>query len=163
MLFLCVGTQLPFDRLVKAIDDWAGSHASVPVVGQIGATDYRPQNMSWAPFMTPDVFSDNLSRCEFVVAHAGMGIVISALESGKPIIVLPRKSFLNEHRNDHQIATCERLGHLDGLWVARSEGELVSKLDKREELTAGSGASLNVDLPLLQFVRSFVAEPQIAA
>ena len=43
-----------------------------------------------------------------IVAHAGMGTILTALETGKRLLVMPRRAALGEHRNDHQLATVSR-------------------------------------------------------
>ncbi|MGO7205561.1 glucuronosyltransferase, partial [Rhizobium ruizarguesonis] len=43
MILVTVGTQLPFDRLVKAVDTFA-TELSKPVLAQIGRGSYTPQN-----------------------------------------------------------------------------------------------------------------------
>ena len=44
------------------------------------------------------------SALQVVIAHDEMGSIITALEMGKPIVVMPRRAELGEHRNDHQVA-----------------------------------------------------------
>jgi len=36
MIFVTVGAQMAFDRLIRAVDAWAGVHPAVSVFGQIG-------------------------------------------------------------------------------------------------------------------------------
>ena len=35
-VFVSVGTMMPFDRLIRAMDDWAKDHPITPVFFQIG-------------------------------------------------------------------------------------------------------------------------------
>ena len=65
-----------------------------------------------------------------MIAHAGMGSIITALELGKPIMVMPRRASLGEHRNDHQVATAKRFAEQGRIMVAFNEKELVDKLDQ---------------------------------
>jgi len=45
MIFLTVGTQFPFDRLVKAVDDLLdGDLVNEKIFAQIGDSSYRPRN-----------------------------------------------------------------------------------------------------------------------
>ncbi len=55
-----------------------------------------------------------------IVAHAGMGTILTALEMGKPLLVMPRRAALGEHRNDHQLATASRFAELGRVKVAFS-------------------------------------------
>lgn len=52
-----------------------------------------------------DEFDKLCHDARLIVAHAGMGTIISAMTKGKPIIVFPRIAALGEHRNEHQLAT----------------------------------------------------------
>ena len=94
MIFATVGTQLPFDRLISALDDWAASHAGIEVYAQIGRGEYEPRHIEWTRDMDPQDFRSRMAACDAVVAHAGMGSIISAIELGKRVIVMPRRATL---------------------------------------------------------------------
>jgi UDP-N-acetylglucosamine transferase subunit ALG13 len=132
VIFLTVGTQLPFDRLVRAVDEWAGARGRRDIFGQIadpGPEGYRPRHFPFTDHITPDEFQQRYRDARLIVAHAGMGSLITAMTFGKPILVMPRRGHLNEHRNDHQFATAERLGNRPGVAVALDDAELATKLD----------------------------------
>ena len=59
-----------------------------------------------------------------IVAHAGMGTIISAMQHQKPIIIFPRIAALGEHRNEHQMATAKKMKELGYVHVAFNEKEL---------------------------------------
>lgn len=133
MIFLTVGTQLPFERLVRAVDDWCMTSGRNDVFGQIaecGRGYYKPMNFEWLPYLEPKEMEYRFKTSSLIIGHAGMGTIISALTHRKPIVVLPRKSSLGEHRNDHQIATVTRLGQRPGLVVANGEEEIPHILDR---------------------------------
>jgi UDP-N-acetylglucosamine transferase subunit ALG13 len=117
VIFLTVGTQLPFDRLVRAVDAWAGARAGsgqggAEVFGQIadpGPAGYRPRHFEWVADLDPLAFEARFRAAGHIVAHAGMGTIIGALGAGKPLLVMPRRAHLGEQRNDHQFATVRRL------------------------------------------------------
>ncbi len=132
MIFLTVGTQEPFDRLVRAVDQWAAT-ATMPVFGQLGAltpASYRPAHMEWAEFLPARLYEEKVAACRLMVAHAGMGSIISALTAMKPLLMLPRRASLGEHRNEHQLATAEKFAGRPGLHVAADERELPALLDR---------------------------------
>lgn len=154
MIFATVGTQLPFDRLIEALDAWAGAHPHIEIFAQIGCGNYLPSHMEWTRDMDPGAFRARMAACETVVAHAGMGSIISAIELGKRVIVMPRRAALGEHRNEHQLATVARLAHLRGFEVVHEPGELDAALAYgREHINtmAPSGA----DPGLIAAIRSF--------
>ena len=81
------------------------------------------------PFITPSEFRRNVEAAYVVIAHAGMGSIITALELGKRIIVMPRRAELGEHRSDHQVATAKRFADRGALSCCSTERELLEKLD----------------------------------
>lgn len=138
MIFLTVGSQMPFDRLVQAVDHWAGARGSATdVVAQIGQSDFRPAHLRHCMTMSPAEFRRACRSADFLVAHAGMGSVLTALDLGKPLVVMPRRGDLKETRNDHQLATARWLQSRPGIRVAWTETDLASVLD---ELCVDGGA-----------------------
>jgi UDP-N-acetylglucosamine transferase subunit ALG13 len=127
MIFVTVGTQLPFDRLIRTIDN-AVYGRSLSVIAQIGAGSYIPKNMDWRrDFSAPD-YDRVVTDCELMVSHAGVGSILTAQRKSKPIVLFPRRHNMAEHRNDHQQATCDYLQGTDGIYVASTEEELVAYL-----------------------------------
>lgn len=134
-LFLTVGSQLPFDRLAAAMDTWVAERdvPSSQVFGQIGplrAGNHRPSAFPWTQLMDPKAFNTRFAQASHIVAHAGMGTIISALVTGRPIVLLPRRGALRETRNDHQLATVRHFRDRPGVWVAESEDELPEMIDE---------------------------------
>ncbi len=128
MIFLTVGTQLPFDRLVKAVDEW-GESQELEIIAQIGNSKYKPMNMKYKSFFDPQEMRELFNRTDLIVSHAGMGTIISALQKKKPILVMPREVAYDEHRNDHQLATAKSFFLKGYIKVAFSSDELKSQLD----------------------------------
>jgi UDP-N-acetylglucosamine transferase subunit ALG13 len=129
VIFVTVGAQMPFDRLVRSVDEWAGSRGRRDVFAQIGPSSYEPRHIRHSRFIAPLEFRRHVEHADVIVAHAGMGSIISAVELGKPILVMPRRGDLGETRNDHQIATAERFGAMQLVQVATDEQDLLRKLD----------------------------------
>lgn len=116
---------MPFDRLVSAMDRWAAAQTGkIDVFAQVGKGGYRPNAMRFAESISPREFTATVASSALIVAHAGMGSVLTALEFGKPIVLVPRQGALQETRNDHQIATARWLMDRSGVYVAMSESEL---------------------------------------
>lgn len=127
MILLTVGTQLPFDRFVRIVDDLAPSLPQ-PVFAQIGRGRYRPVNMEYRDFVPPVDFDALLERCTLIVSHAGIGTVVMAQRHLKPLILFPRSGALSEHRNEHQRDTAQALQGRRGIHVARDAAELAALL-----------------------------------
>lgn len=129
MIFLTVGTQFPFDRLVKAIDDLCGEGLiSEEVFGQIGRSTCTPRHFPSVASLEKRVYDARFRQASAVISHAGMGVITMALDQGKPLLVMPRQKKYNEVVNDHQgplAAEFETLGHI---LVARDETQLRRKV-----------------------------------
>lgn len=156
MIFVTVGHQMPFDRMVRAIDAWAGDRGRSDVFAQIGDTGYRPRHLEWAARVDPGEFRKRLGEAEAVVSHAGMGTILTALELGTPILVMPRLGAKRETRNDHQVATAQCFRDLGRVAVAMDEKELPAALDRLTELVRGPTIQARASPGLLGAVRGFI-------
>jgi UDP-N-acetylglucosamine transferase subunit ALG13 len=155
MIFVTVGTQLPFDRMIRTVDAWAGRRG-IEVFAQIGPGEYVPRHMQWTRTLPADDCNSRIRQARGVVAHAGMGSILTALQSGKPILVMPRLGRLGEHRNDHQVMTARHFKEQGRIRVAFDEAELEVELDAivTAQPTARIGSSASP--PLINALRSFV-------
>ncbi len=156
MIFVTVGAQMPFDRLVRAVDSWAGRAGRSDVFAQIGPTDWRPENLRFERFLAPPVFREKVAAASAVVAHAGMGSILTALELGKPILVMPRRGDLRETRNDHQVATAERLAELGRVHAAYDENQLTAMLDRIDDMVSTGSIRGHASDELLDTIRTFI-------
>ena len=150
MIFLTIGTHEPFDRLIRAVDDWCASRGTgAQVFGQItepkpGA--WRPQHFDWVARLAPQEFEHRFAASRLIVAHAGMGSILTALRHAKPIVIMPRRGHLHETRNDHQFTTVRMLGSRPGIHVAEDETHLGPVLDR---VLAESGGPQADPIPAL--------------
>ena len=128
MIFVTIGTQEPFDRLIKAVDEIAATIQEEEVIAQTSESAYVVQHMKTVAFLSPVEFNKLFDEARLIVSHAGMGTVISALTKQKPILVMPRRASLGEHRNDHQMASAKKLHELNFIHVAYDEEELKEKI-----------------------------------
>lgn len=158
MIFVTVGTQLPFDRLVQAVDDWAATSGRDDIFAQIGPTQLEPSHVEHSRFVAPAQCRERMLAADAIVAHAGMGTILTALEMGKPLIVMPRRADLGEHRNDHQMATVRRLAELGAVTAAFDESELRLRLDELDRLAILPGIDSRADDSLLAGLRAFVLD-----
>lgn len=155
---------MPFDRLVRALDKWCDKQGRNDVFGQIadpGPGGYRPQHFEWTSFLEPDQIKTRFEEAELIVAHAGMGSIISALTMAKPILIMPRRAAFSETRSDHQVATAEHLGKRPGVQVALTEAEVGPELDhliQWAKQTDVSQPSPFADDFLIDTIRSFIID-----
>lgn len=131
MIFLTLGTHQPFDRLVRIVDRWCGDNPDTPVFGQVPfeSDSYRPANFEATEHLHIAQYRERFRTADFVVAHAGMGSIITALCLTRPIIIFPRRAALREQRNDHQLATAARFEGRAGVRVAYDEDDLLDAMD----------------------------------
>jgi UDP-N-acetylglucosamine transferase subunit ALG13 len=158
LILLSVGTQLPFDRLVRVVDAWADANGRQDVIAQIGPSNYVPKALKSFHFLDHEHFRELQAQCDLMVSHAGMGSIVTALEFGKPIVIMARDHRLGEHRNGHQVATLRRFGDRPGIYPAAGEPELINLLDNNEALTAGPRVDTKAPPAFVQYLRSVAAE-----
>jgi exopolysaccharide biosynthesis glucuronosyltransferase PssE len=156
MIFVTVGHQMPFDRMIRAIDEWAFENNRDDIFAQIGTTEFEPSRIRWSPTVHPEEFRKMIAEAEVVVAHAGMGTILTAFELGTPILVMPRRGAFQETRNDHQVATAKRFLEMGRLSVAMDEHELVEMLSGVSNLTAGGVISNSASPELIQSLAEFI-------
>lgn len=131
MIFLTVGTQLPFERLIKSMDEWTAENADVEVFAQVGETQYQAKYMATQKNLNPKEYQEKFNEASVVVSHVGMGTIISGLSIGKPMVLMPRQAALKEHRNDHQLATARKFEKFNLIDIAHSSEELFAHLCAR--------------------------------
>jgi len=159
MIFVTAGTQMPFDRLIKVIDELAFDLKGTTFVVQALHSRYKAKNFKVLNFIPFEEFNTYVDSAELIISHAGMGTIISALEKGKPIIILPRLMEYNEHRNEHQLATAKKMDALGYVNVAYDEQELKTKFlnmwpDKLKSLnTIGNTASAELIKSIYSFIK----------
>lgn len=158
MIFVTVGSQMPFDRLINAVAKWAATQPELPdVLAQVGLTKLRPAGLRAVSSLSPEEFRSTVAKAKVIVAHAGMGSVLTAMEFGKPLVVLPRRGVLCETRNDHQVATARWLAAKEGIFVAMEDGDLADAIDRACASTlATSQICSSASTDLLDALRAFI-------
>lgn len=120
--------RYPFSRLVDAVLRAVGPEDTVLL--QHGATPLPhrlPPGVDARPAVPGDEFASELAAADVVVAHAGTGIALSAVQAGQRAVVVPRESAHGEHVDDHQRSTARRLAET-GLVLATTPGQLTGEL-----------------------------------
>ncbi len=155
LIFVTVGAQMPFDRLIGWVDDWATAHQREDIAAQIGPSELKPRTLEVLPFLDPQAFRRKMEEASGIVAHAGMGTIITALELGKPILVVPRLGRLDETRNDHQVATAKRLAEEGLVLAAYDEAEFAAQMEVLESHSGAARIGARAQDSLLARVREF--------
>lgn len=154
MIFVTTGTQLPFPRMIDTVAGIAAD-LSEEIIAQVGpdtsARDFETHNT-----LAPAQFAEFFSRARVVVAHAGVGSILSARKFGKPVILVPRRHDLGEHRNDHQMATAAEVEGRTGIYVAWDEAQLRAHLASADLISASDGPLSAQALDLIAYLKTAV-------
>ena len=57
MIFVTVGTDQPFDRMVKVVDAWAAEYGRTDLFAQIGEGGWEPPSIPFSNFLSPVEFN----------------------------------------------------------------------------------------------------------
>jgi UDP-N-acetylglucosamine transferase subunit ALG13 len=158
LIFVTVGSVDPFDRLIRTVDEWAGTRGRTDIFAQIGRSSYKPKHIEAVQFLSPAEFRDRIRAARLIVAHAGTGSIIAAMEIGTPIIVMPKWAHLGEHRNDHQIATAKLFASKRGIVVANDEKDLIVKLDQEDGHSPPAVIPREASPDLISAIKNFILE-----
>lgn len=149
MIFVTVGTQLPFERLVGTVDAWAAARAPRPdVLAQVGSGRADYAHLRCVRSLDGAAYAEAIASAKLMLAHAGTGSILTALDSGVPVILMPRDHRFGEHRDDHQFQTARQLEKMGLLTVAWDEKQLPELIERelaqptRRECSTPRGAEL---------------------
>ena len=129
-MLVVVGTDHhPFDRVVAWADAWASSHAEAQVVVQYGTS--RPPAIAEGHGLLPVAeLSTLMQRATAVVCHGGPGTIMGARDAGHVPIVVPRRSDLGEHVDDHQVRFARRVAKDEQVHLAVDEPAMGALLER---------------------------------
>ncbi|HTA13429.1 MAG TPA: glycosyltransferase [Solirubrobacteraceae bacterium] len=118
-----VGTMqdYSFKRLIER------AHAILPadaeVLWQVGCTDVSDMPIEAHEQLPVRVLQQAIEEADVVIAHAGCGSSVSALEAGKKPVLVPRLASHGENVDDHQLLIASELAERE-LALMRSVEEL---------------------------------------
>jgi UDP-N-acetylglucosamine transferase subunit ALG13 len=159
VIFVTVGTQFPFDRLVAAVDAWAASRSErMEVHAQVGGGRMDFGHLNCVRSLDMQAYADLLGRTRLVVAHAGIGSILSATDRGIPIIVLPRDEKLGEHRDDHQQQTARQMERMGLVTVAWSVSELPALIESELATPPSARQPRKRNTDLVDYLRGWLNE-----
>ena len=139
MILVCAGTQLPFPRLMQGVDAWCARHPDVRVHAQVGPGGAPLEHATSLELLDPLAYGAAVDAAELIVSHAGMGVVLTAIDRRKPLVVLPRLASRGEHRSEHQLQVSVDVLPKLGVHVARDEEHLRALLSGRHLLAPAHG------------------------
>ncbi|MBO0594584.1 hypothetical protein I2485_14100 [Nesterenkonia sp. E16_7] len=100
--FVTLGTIKPYQlgALVEALD--RSLPTDVEIVWQLGATKTRPSRGTIHDQLDGRAFQREVDFADVVISHAGVGTLMTLIESGADVIAVPRRAARDEHVDDHQ-------------------------------------------------------------
>ena len=166
-VFVTLGTfDAPFGRMDELATLLAQSGRRV--LYQYGMASPKPaENLTavqWLPF---DEMTRRLRETPVVVAHSGVGILMSALRQGRRPVVVPRRAEFGEHVDDHQLQIARKLAER-GLAVAlldeTSPREMFGRIAALDPAELRVDALRRVEKPIFTMLRRFFgADPNPGA
>jgi UDP-N-acetylglucosamine transferase subunit ALG13 len=106
-----------FRRLIERAVAVLPSDADV--LWQVGCTDVSHLPIEAHRQLSARALQEAIEAADVVIAHAGCGSAVSALEAGKMPVLVPRSAADGENIDDHQLLLAEELSER-GLAVVRS-------------------------------------------
>jgi UDP-N-acetylglucosamine transferase subunit ALG13 len=107
MIYATVGTMfLDFPRLIHALDAIAESTGERVLV-QTGLCTTIPAHCEHFDFKSREDVVALQRDARVIVCHAGIGTVVEALRSRRPVAVVPRRLEFKEHLTNHQFDLAE--------------------------------------------------------
>ena len=106
MILVTLGTQdQQFYRILEALENKLDKHLiDDEVVVQAGCSaDFKSKHMKIFDLIPMDEFDEMIKKCDLLIAHGGVGSIITGLKNNKKVIAAARLSKYNEHVNDHQL------------------------------------------------------------
>jgi UDP-N-acetylglucosamine transferase subunit ALG13 len=158
VILVTIGSLFPFDRLIRLVDELATSWPKEDCFAQIGDGKYEPAHMRFARMLSASEFADAVRTSRLIIAHAGMGSVITAMEANKPIVILPRRMEFEEHTTDHQMATARWLSGRRGVYVALDDADLGRAIDEALGMNIAGQDELSSSAPVefLTKIRNYI-------
>lgn len=150
--------MFPFDRMLNLVDGFAARFAPETFFAQVGEGAVTPKNIPSVALLKQREFGEKLREARLIIAHAGMGSIISAMDNRKPIVIFPRRVAFGEVNTDHQLATARWLSAKPGIHVAMDDADLEGAV--RAALAAeDAGAQVPKQAPaeFLERIRGYIA------
>lgn len=149
-IVVTLGTQKGFsfrralEALVRTLPEVCAPDAEI--LWQTGGTDPSGLEIEAHETVPPAALKDAVSAADLVVAHAGVGSALCALDAGRTPVLLPRRVAHGEHTDDHQVLIAQELERR-GLAVVAPPQDLSEELLLRAaagRVTGRTGAPIRL-------------------
>lgn len=130
MIFVSFGNSPKvhsFDRLAKAIDDYAFK-SKEKIFVQSGHTSYHFLHCQSVAFLTHDEMHEKINNCTLLITHGGWGTISEALTMGKIVVAVPRLLGA-EHFHDQSdlVRALEKSGYILGVYNIKDLPDVIEK------------------------------------
>lgn len=150
MIFVTVGTQLPFPRLITELKKTKIINKT-KIVAQTASPNEVIEGIESYGFLAPNIYIEHFKAADFIISHAGIGSILTAKKYNKPILIMPRRANLNEHRNNHQVATARALENRKGIYRIETYKD-IDNIMSRQKLEEPEDSNI----PELNQLKSFL-------
>lgn len=132
MIFVILGTQkFQFNRLLEMLDNLvAQGIITEPICAQIGNSTYKPVNYDYQEFFTEAEFREKIAASDMIIAHGGLGSMMTSMKLDKKVIVVPRSVAFGEHVDDHQYQLAILFQEKGHVLMAENESQLIAAYEK---------------------------------
>lgn len=128
MILVMTGTHFqPFDRLIKAADEYAGN-TTEPVIIQTGVSTYKCSNAKSFSIIPKDEMSQMIKDADILIMQGGWGALSESIDKGKRIIAVPRIEGV-EHIHDQEqiVRKLESLDCVLGVYDIKDLPQIIDK------------------------------------
>lgn len=133
MIFLTIGNGPQFNRLIKVVDEALNKiKYEGEIVYQIGSSDYKPKYGSIFNLLSKEQYNLYLKNADFIICHAGEGIMTDCIKLLKKPIVMPRLAVYKEVKNDHQTQLAKKFMDMKLINVIDSSDDIVKIIEERD-------------------------------
>jgi len=122
----------------------------------MGKDTFGPQHFIAVESYSPLEFDRVFRSASHIIAHAGMGSVLTARRFGTPIMIVPRLVSFKEHRSDHQVATANVLRGRPGIVVCDDMANFDECMDQLRAMERGPATMNTADPSLVTALQRFV-------
>lgn len=124
-----MGTSLPHDALIQAVDEMVGSGTITDeVIAQIGAGKYIPKHIK--SFRFKKGLEEFLIKAEIIISNCGAGTIMENVTKGRKLIVIQNPDITGGHEWE-LVTKMEKGGHL--LWC-RDLDSLEASIEKAKQM-----------------------------
>lgn len=132
MIFVVLGTQkFQLNRLLQKLDEYVEQGLLTDeIYAQIGNSTYKPCHYAYKDFMDKKEFDATIAKADLVIAHSGVGTIITAIHAKKPVVVFPRLAKYKEHVDDHQLDIARAFEMKKYVLCCYENDDLLEKINK---------------------------------